>query len=244
MSFADNPYQTSPWGNIAARAETNERADFIKKTYLHLVGAVLAFCALEYVYLNSGIAASLAQTLLGNGRGGWLVVMVLFMGVAWLANYWAMSATSVGLQYAGLGLYVAAQSIIFAPLLFIASMPQFGGKDVIPTAGLITLVIFAGLTVAVFVTGKDFSFLRTALIVGGFASIGFILCATLFGFNVGNLFMIAMVVLACGYILYDTSNVLHHYRIGQHVAASLALFASVALLFWYILQLVMSMQRR
>jgi hypothetical protein len=133
MSFADNPYQTSPWGNIAARAETNERADFIKKTYLHLVGAVLAFCALEYVYLNSGIAATLAQTLLGNGRGGWLVVMVLFMGVAWLANYWAMSATSVGLQYAGLGLYVAAQSIIFAPLLFIASMPQFGGKDVLKT---------------------------------------------------------------------------------------------------------------
>jgi FtsH-binding integral membrane protein len=60
----------------------------------------------------------------------------------------------------------------------------------------------------------------------------------------GNLFTIALIVLACGYILYDTSNVLYHYRIGQHVAASLALFASVALLFWYILRLVMSMQRR
>ena len=40
-----------------------------------------------------------------------------------------------------------------------------------------------------------------------------------------------MIVLACGYILYHTSNILHQYRIGQHVAASLALFASVALLF-------------
>ena len=182
--------------------------------------------------------------LANNGRGGWLIVMVAFMGVAWLANYWAMSSTSVGLQYAGLGLYVAVQSIIFAPLLYLAQKPEIGGPNVIPTAGLITLVMFAGLTVAVFVTGHDFSFLRTALIIGGFASIGFILCGALFGFAMGNLFMVAMIVLACGYILYDTSNVLHHYRIGQHVAASLALFASVALLFWYILQLVMSMQRR
>jgi FtsH-binding integral membrane protein len=38
--------------------------------------------------------------------------------------------------------------------------------------------------------------------------------------------------------------VLHHYRVGQHVAASLALFASVALLFWYILQLLMSLTSR
>ena len=48
----------------------------------------------------------------------------------------------------------------------------------------------------------------------------------------------------CGYILYDTSNVLHHYRIGQHVAASLALFATIVTLFWYVLQLLMSLNRR
>jgi FtsH-binding integral membrane protein len=244
MSFGDSQFQSTTWGNIAERAEPTERADFIKKTYVHLMGAVLAFCALEYVYLNTSIAESLAQTMLGNGRGGWLVVLIAFMGVAWLANYWAMSAASVGLQYAGLGLYVVAESIIFAPILWIAAQPQFGGPNVIPTAGLITVLMFAGLTVAVFVTGHDFSFLKTALIVGGFAGLGFILCSMLFGFALGNLFTIAMIVLACGYILYDTSNVLHHYRIGQHVAASLALFASVALLFWYVLRLVMAMQRR
>ena len=42
-----------------------------------------------------------------------------------------------------------------------------------------------------------------------------------------------------GYILYDTSNVLHHYRTDQHVAASLALFASLATLFWYMIRLLM-----
>jgi FtsH-binding integral membrane protein len=245
MSYADNQFQTtSPYGAIAANSEAAERATFIRKTYLHLLGAVLAFCALEYFYVNSGLAETMYRTLMGNGRGAWLVVMLLFVGVSWLANYWALSATSVGLQYAGLGLYVLAESIIFAPVLFLAALPQFGGSNVIPTAGLITLLMFSGLTIAVFVTGHDFSFLRTALIIGGFASIGFIACSALFGFQINNLFMIAMVVLACGYILYDTSNVLHHYRIGQHVAASLALFAAVALLFWYILQLVMSLQSR
>jgi FtsH-binding integral membrane protein len=50
-----------------------------------------------------------------------------------------------------------------------------------------------------------------------------------------------MIAYAAGAILYNTSNVLHHYRPDQHVAASLALFASVALLFWYVLQLVIAL---
>jgi FtsH-binding integral membrane protein len=247
MSFGDSQYQStqpSMWGEIAARAVPDERAGFIKKTYLHLLGAVLVFCGLEVAYFQTGAVNSLFQAMVGGGNTSWLIVIVAFMGVAWLANYWAMSATSVGLQYAGLGLYVVAESVIFAPLLFLASDPRFGGHDVIPTAGLITLVMFAGLTAAVFITGHDFSFLRTALILGGFAAIGVALAGMLIGFNLGVAYTIALIVLACGYILYDTSNVLHHYRIGQHVAASLALFASVALLFWYILRLVMSMQRR
>ena len=92
------------------------------------------------------------------------------------------------------------------------------------------MVLFGGLTAAVFITRKDFSFLRTFLVFGSFAAMGFILIAVLFNFQLGAIFTYAMIALACGYILYDTSNVLHHYRIGQHVAASLALFASVALL--------------
>jgi FtsH-binding integral membrane protein len=92
----------------------------------------------------------------------------------------------------------------------------------------------------VFITRKDFSFLRSVLMFGGFAALGLIVVAIVFQFNLGPIFTYAMIALACGYILYHTSNVLHHYRIGQHVAASLALFASVALLFWYIVQLFLS----
>ena len=242
MSFAENPYQVSPYGEIAARAATNERVDFIRKTYIHLLGAVLAFCGLEVLYFQSGIAEQLFDTLWGNGGKTWLLVLGAFMLVGWVADYWARSATSVALQYAGLGLYVLAESIVTAPMLYLAS--RFGGESVIPTAGIITLLMFGGLTAGVFITGHDFSYLKTALIVGSFAAFGFILCGILFGFQLGMVFSVALIVLACGYILYYTSNVLHHYRIGQHVAAALALFAAVALLFWYVLRLVMELQRR
>jgi FtsH-binding integral membrane protein len=66
----------------------------------------------------------------------------------------------------------------------------------------------------------------------------------LVGFSLGIFFMGAMVAFAAAYILYDTSNVMKHYRTDQHVAASLALFASVALMFWYMLQLLMSLSGR
>ena len=60
----------------------------------------------------------------------------------------------------------------------------------------------------------------------------------------GNYPFLAMVVLASGYILYDTSNILHHYRTNQHVAAALALFASVALLFWYVIRILIALSGR
>lgn len=219
-------------------ASIDARVNFIRRTYAHLLGAILAFIAVEVVLFQVGIAEKMFGVLSMGGQMGWLVVLGLFMGVGWLANKWAMSDTSVGMQYAGLGLYVIAEAIIFIPLLYIAA--NFGGASVIPTAGVITAIVFAGLTVAVFITKKDFSFMRTGLVMGGFLAMGAIVAGALFGFSLGLFFSIAMVVLASGYILYYTSNVLHHYRTDQHVAAALALFSAVALLFFYILRLVLA----
>ena len=213
---------------------------FITKTYVHLAGAIAAFVGIEAFLLMLPGTDGLAELHdgqpdeLAGGDGG-------LHGGQLDRQKWAMSDTSIGMQYLGLGLYVVAQAVIFLPLMLIAR--QFDAS-VIPTAGLITAILFASMTMIVFVTRKDFSFLRSILMFGGFAAIGLIVVGAVFGFNLGNIFVVAMIALACGYILYDTSNVLLHYRIGQHVAASLALFASVALMFWYVLQLVMSLNRR
>jgi FtsH-binding integral membrane protein len=73
--------------------------------------------------------------------------------------------------------------------------------------------------------------------IGAFALIA---ASVLFGFNLGIFFVVAMIVAACGYILYYTSQIMYRFRTDQYVAAALALFASVALLFWYVLQIFMS----
>ena len=235
MSDANNPYLAANFETAAMAAE-DERASFITKTYLNLFGAIGAFIAIEAVLLSSPLAPKMME-LLSQSRYSWLIVLGAFMGVSWIANSWANSAVSLGKQYMGLGLYVVAEAIIFLPLIYYAQQIK---PDAIPAAAITTLGLFGILTLVVFITRKDFSFLRTILMFGGFAALGLIACGILFNFDLGPIFTYAMIAFACSYILYDTSNVLHHYRTTQYVAAALALFASVALLFWYILQLFMS----
>lgn len=242
MSVADSPYR-SPQATIAAYAEANERSDFITKTYLHLAGAIAVFVALEAILLQMPFIEDLVKLMIGS-RFSWLIILGLFIAVSTIANNWAMSTVSPGTQYMGLGLYVVAEAILFVPLLYVARlMEQNIGQSLILPAGAATLVLFGVMTAIVFATRADFSFLRAALFFFSIVAFGLIVASILFGFVLGQIFCIAMIALACGYILYDTSNVLHHYRIGQHVAAALALFASVALLFWYVLRLLMSMRK-
>src|SRR3954454_9030020 len=124
---------------IAARAPADARATFIRRTYGHLAGAVLAFVALESVLLNLPGIDELVNAVFG-GRVSWLLILGAFMVVSWLADRWARSDVSAGLQYLGLGLYVVAESIIFVPLLYIAQN-HFPGA--IQSAGTLTLGVFA-----------------------------------------------------------------------------------------------------
>jgi hypothetical protein len=152
-----------------------------------------------------------------------------------------MSDTSRGMQYVGLGLYVVAEALIMMPLLFIAAnVAKYDG--VIPVAGIATVMTFAGLTATVFLTKKDFSFLRGALSIGVMAALGLIVISLLFGLSLGAWFSVAMIIVAAGFILYDTSRVMAHYPPTHYVGASLALFASIALMFWYVLRLLMSLR--
>lgn len=224
----------------AARASVDARAEFLVKTYLHLVGAIFAFVFMEFALFAAGVPQLFAQILFSFGNLAWLLVMGGFIGVSFLANMWARSGGNVVMQYAGLGLYVVAEVVIFMPLLLLASVYD---PAAIPAAGLVTLVLFGGLTGVVFLTRKDFSFMKGILGVAALAALGTIVAAILFGFSLGVWFSGLMILLAGGYILYDTSNVLLHYRTDQHVAAALALFSSIALLFWYVLRIFLQSRR-
>lgn len=225
---------------MVATAEPQERAVFIRRTYSHLALAILVFIGLEALLLSWSGAQQLAVRMTSGYM--WLVVIGAFMGVSVLADKWARSDVSPSIQYAGLILFIAAEAIIFLPILFIAV--SFSSPDLIVNAGIITGLLFAGLTATVFITRKDFSFLKGALAIGFFVAMGIIVASILVGFSLGLLFSSVMVLFAAGSILYTTSNILHTYRTDQHVAASLALFAGVALLFWYVLQVLMSLAGR
>jgi len=143
-------------------------------------------------------------------------------------------------QYLGLGLYILLEAVIFLPLIYIAAFYAENGGAMLLQAAVTTLGMFAGLTAAVFFTKTDFSFLRTAIVVGGFVALAAIVAGAIFGFDLGLWFSIGMVVLASASILYQTSQIKDHYGTEQYVGAALQLFASVMLLFWYILRILMS----
>lgn len=229
-------YLNAGSGSVVAALPGEEKASFIRRTYSHLAIAIAAFALIEYQLISMGLGEK-AMALLAVSKWSWLVVLVAFMGVGMLANKWAHSNTSREMQYAGLVLYVVAEAIIFLPLIFMAVRFAPG---VLENAALITGALVAGITLVVFTTRKDFSFIGPALKIGGMVALGIIVASIAFGFQLGLLFSGVMILFAGGCVLYTTSNVLHTYREDQHVAASLALFASVALLFWYVVQFLMA----
>jgi FtsH-binding integral membrane protein len=208
-----------------------------------LAAAIAGFIAVEAIIFST-IPPDAMHNIVGGMITGynWLIVLGAFMFVSFIANKWAVSSVSLQTQYFGLGIYVVAQSIIFVPLLYLASRYD---PQTIPIAGILTGIIFGGLTFTVFITGAKLSWMGRYLALCSFAALGFIVCSILFGgIGFGLIFSTLMIALMAGYILYETSNVLHVYHTSQYVAAALALFASIATLFWYVLQLVMAFTGR
>lgn len=220
----------------AAYAAPADRAAFLKRVYAHLLGAALAFVMLSYALFQTGFSEAAAR-FISSGRGTWLLILGGFMVVSWMANSFSVVRGNPGMQYLGLALLVLANAVIFAPLLFIVA--EFA-PGVLPMAAFWTVVIFSAMTVLVLVTGHDFSFLRMALAVGGLVALGTVVLSLIFGWYLGVWFSGAMILFASLTILYETSKALHHYPTDMHVPASMALFSAVALLFWYVLRLLMS----
>lgn len=215
-----------------AEGSVEDRSEFIWKCYAHVVGAILAFAAVEVYFFQSGIAERIAVPMLSN----WMLVLGAFMLASWGATHVAHRLESVAMQYAAFAFFIVVEAIIFAPMLWIAAAMQPG---VIDSAAGVTLVGCAALIATAMITRKDFSFMRGMLVWGGLLALGGIFSSLIFGFELGTWFSVAMIGFAGGAVLYDTSNILHHYPKDRYVAAAMALFASIALMFWYVLRLFM-----
>lgn len=210
-----------------------DRSTFIWKCYAHVVGAILVFAAIEVYLFQSGIAAAIAAPMMNN----WLMVIGAFMLASWGATHIAHRIESKNMQYAAFAFFIFVEALIFAPMLYVAYMMEPG---IIDSAAGVTILGCVGLVATAMITGKDFSFLRSMLVWIGMLAFVAIIGSVLFGFELGTWFSVAMIGFAGAAVLYDTSNIMHHYPQDKYVAASMALFASIALMFWYILRLFMS----
>jgi len=250
---------------IVADAPAADRAAFFRRTYGLVAIGFAAFAALLYVFFQgfefqqglrgiraatygTGIAASVFGGLqsMMQSMGSWsmLLVMLAFWGATTVAQSLAFNRSSRGTQYAGLGLYVVLEALIFIPLIgyvIISSVDKSGvshAADVLRPAGIVTFGMIAGLTALVFMTNLDFSFLKVAIVLGSFAALAVVIVAAIAAPNIqlGTWFSIAMIVLMATVILYQTNEIKNTLETDQHVAAAFILFSSFVTLLFYVIR--------
>lgn len=225
-----------------ANQDAEIRGEFVVRVYQHLLLAITAFVGFEAILFTVGAAEALYDLLFTTGGAAWLLILGAFMVVQWMATSAAHNVENVGLQYAGLFGLAGGEALIFAPFLYLVFNETDNGGTTVMAAAAITAFMFAGLTIVAFTTRKDLSFLRPILMWGGFAALGLIFGAVLFGLSLGIWFSVAMIALAGGSILYQTQAIMARYPSDAYVGASVQLFASVMLLFWYVLRLLTSLR--
>ena len=215
--------------------DVEDRSAFIWKCYAHVVGAILAVLAIETYLFSSGVAWQIAEPMLNSP----MLVLAAFIGLSWGASHFAHTLKSTTSQYVAFAVLVVAWSLMFVPMLAMALIMDQSGSMIQSAVG-VTIFGCGALIATVMITRKDFSFLRGVLVWGFFIAMGLIAASLLFGWNLGTWFSVGMIGFAGVAVLYDTSNIMHHYPQDRYVAASMALFSSIALMFWYILRLFMS----
>ena len=263
MAFAQS--SARPIEGAVATLGVSDRVTFLRKTYAHLAVALLVFAGVTGFMMRFMTETSFKFSKFAfEGRWNWAIVLIAFMVIGWVAERLARSESSKGLQYVGLGVACLAEGLILQPMLWVLFI-RFGHPNdfVINDAGnitsfaasglavkilmesiIITMVIFVGLTATVFITKKDFSFMRGALTIATFAALGVIAGSMIFGFQLGAIFSGAMILLMSLYVLYQTSLVMQYFPPTGYVAAALMLFSTIATLFWYVLRLLMELNRR
>ncbi len=231
---------------IVADAPAADRAAFFRRTYGLVAIGFAAFAALLAIFFvgfdqRSGIAFAVFAGLgsMISSLGGWsiLLVMLAFWGATTVAQSLAFNRASRGTQYAGLGLYVILEALIFIPLIgYVILSTKGNASSVLLPAGIVTAGMIAGLTALVFMTNLDFSFLKVAIILGSFAAIAIVIVAAIAGLSLGAWFSIAMIVLMATVILYQTNEIKNTLETDQHVAAAFILFSSFVTLLFYVIR--------
>ncbi len=226
----------------ASHAESGERLAFIRKVYGLVFLGIFFFAAsitLPIVGAAAGVPV-LTQIFALSTKVPFILALLLIIGSSMLVHSVSMVRGWNLVAYFAMSFVWAFLTI---PLVTYAL--GVGGISVIVQASVLTTTVFGALSCYVLISRKDFSFLGGILTVGLVIALGGIVMLWIgsFFFNV-EIFHIAMsiflVILFSGYVLYDTSNVIHRYATDMVVPAALALMVDFIILFRQILFLLIA----
>jgi FtsH-binding integral membrane protein len=235
MSYTMDQTANQSFGAVANESQSTQKS-FLIKTYSHLVLGIMIFAATIFTTVNTPVLLSTALSLWRLPLAG-LVIMAILIATSFVASWLANNSQNVALHYVGLLIYGVMEGFITVPLVFAFLVKGAAGIVALTNASILTVVIFLALTLVVMVTKPNLGFLGKFLAFGSIVAFGLVIFSALFVLNLGIWFTAAMITLVCGYILYETSQMLHNYNSKQYVACALSLLASITNLFWYILRL-------
>jgi uncharacterized protein len=243
MAFAQEAHARPIEGAVATLG-VSDRVAFLRKSYGLLGGALIVWAAASAYIFRYMPEISFKWSRWALTGYNWFAVIGLLIASGMLAQWLARSNASRAIQYIGLGVEVAAWTFLLQPMLWVLFLKfkPAGAQALLAQGTVATLAIFVGLTATVFITKKDFSFLRGIVTVGMFAALGIIVASMLFGFTLGLVFTGLLIALLALKILYDTSLMLNYFPPTHYVSAALMLFGTVATLFWNIMVFLMRMR--
>jgi len=238
--FADSMTWAEDKGFAISEA-LDARVGFVRRTYAHLLAELVGVTLVVYLGLQSEAVTRLAFSLMSR----WYIYVLAFFGVSLVTRKMLEGRRSLGIQYAAAGIWVCFLGLLLIPLAVIA-WAQTGSYVVLGEAAVLTGSVFAGLTAYVFFTKKDFSVIRGALWALTWLAFGVGIVFAIFGGMSASgslVFSVIWVVLLAGWVLYDTSNILHHRHVDQYVAASVDLLVDFVYMFIHIAWLLLGSRR-
>jgi modulator of FtsH protease len=222
----------SGWGSLqaqtAAEASLADRLSFIRKVYgLFFAATLFAIGGVLLGFSNMELMAFAARNPI-------IILLVMIGGV--------MAATALrhkpGINLVALFGFTTLTGVVISPLLYIVSLSNPAS---ILEAGILTVGIFGGLTAYVFISKRDFSFMRGLLVTG---LIVIILAGVLNIFIASSALYfagaVAALLLFSGFVLYDTSNIIRRYPTNEYVAGALALYLDAFNIFLALLRILNS----
>lgn len=234
-------YGATSFGGAVDQAPAQVRAGFLNKVYLTLTGGVAIAMASAFFCATSatqgGAMAGIMRTMVSGP--GFIVVFLAYLALSFAAN---AAARIKGVNVLVYALFTAVTGIIISPLFFVALHTT--GPVAIWQAFAITGVTFGGLTGYVLVSGKDFTFMRGFLVTGLFVLLAFMIAGFFFnswGYHMGV--TCVGLLLFAGFVLYHTSEIMHHLAPDEWVRGALQLFVDFINMFIRILSIILSSRR-